>query len=126
VVENIESNWLSDLRKKRRAPRARRFFVRMRLQNEETTSEWLDRPRRLCYMPALALQEPPLGQLPAPHFDGRIAQLVEQLTLNQRVQGSSPCAPTIEIKRNQEMRAEQASRPAPLESANHYQVATAD
>jgi hypothetical protein len=32
------------------------------------------------------------------HFDGRIAQLVEQLTLNQRVQGSSPCAPTNEIK----------------------------
>jgi hypothetical protein len=30
--------------------------------------------------------------------DGRIAQLVEQLTLNQRVHGSSPCAPTIEIK----------------------------
>jgi hypothetical protein len=27
--------------------------------------------------------------------DGRIAQLVEQLTLNQRAQGSSPCAPTI-------------------------------
>ena len=26
---------------------------------------------------------------------GRIAQLAEQLTLNQRVQGSSPCAPTI-------------------------------
>jgi hypothetical protein len=25
---------------------------------------------------------------------GRIAQLVEQLTLNQRAQGSSPCAPT--------------------------------
>ncbi len=25
---------------------------------------------------------------------GRIAQLVEQLTLNQRVQGSIPCAPT--------------------------------
>ena len=25
---------------------------------------------------------------------GCIAQLVEQLTLNQRVQGSSPCAPT--------------------------------
>ena len=33
----------------------------------------------------------PLGQ----RFWGRIAQLVEQLTLNQRVQGSSPCAPTI-------------------------------
>ena len=29
-------------------------------------------------------------------FDGRIAQLVEQLTLNQRVLGSSPSAPTIE------------------------------
>ena len=29
---------------------------------------------------------------------GRIAQLVEQLTLNQRVQGSNPCAPTNEIK----------------------------
>src|SRR5271166_6030288 len=28
---------------------------------------------------------------------GRIAQLVEQLTLNQRVQGSSPCAPTNKI-----------------------------
>ena len=28
---------------------------------------------------------------------GRIAQLVEQLTLNQRVQGSSPCAPTIAV-----------------------------
>ena len=26
---------------------------------------------------------------------GRIAQLVEQLTLNQRVTGSSPVAPTI-------------------------------
>jgi hypothetical protein len=33
---------------------------------------------------------------------GRIAQLVEQLTLNQRVQGSSPCAPTKsnDISRN--------------------------
>ena len=29
---------------------------------------------------------------------GRIAQLVEQLTLNQRVQGLSPCAPTNKIK----------------------------
>ena len=29
---------------------------------------------------------------------GHIAELVEQLTLNQRVQGSSPCAPTNEIK----------------------------
>ena len=51
---------------------------------------WLDSPSRLCYMPGLS--GPGSGQ-----FDGRIAQLVEQLTLNQRVQGSSPCAPTIEI-----------------------------
>ena len=29
---------------------------------------------------------------------GRIAQLVEQLTLNQRVVGSNPTAPTKEIK----------------------------
>ena len=32
-------------------------------------------------------------------FFGRIAQLVEQLTLNQRVVGSSPTAPTKEIKK---------------------------
>ena len=31
---------------------------------------------------------------PAGRWCGRIAQLVEQLTLNQRAQGSSPCAPT--------------------------------
>ena len=30
--------------------------------------------------------------------DGRIAQLVEQLTLNQRVLGSSPSAPTIDTR----------------------------
>ena len=29
---------------------------------------------------------------------GRIAQVVTQLTLNQRVQGSSPCVPTIFLK----------------------------
>src|SRR5438046_2750332 len=37
----------------------------------------------------------PEGQAISAHpLIGRIAQLVEQLTLNQRVQGSSPCAPT--------------------------------
>ena len=30
--------------------------------------------------------------------EGRIAQLVEQLTLNQRVQGSNPCAPTNKLE----------------------------
>ena len=34
----------------------------------------------------------------APRWCGCIAQLVEQLTLNQRVQGSSPCAPTNDFK----------------------------
>jgi hypothetical protein len=40
---------------------------------------------------------PPL-RAPKSRRVGRIAQLVEQLTLNQRVQGSSPCAPTKQIK----------------------------
>jgi hypothetical protein len=34
---------------------------------------------------------------PAGRWCGRIAQLVEQLTLNQRAQGSSPCAPTNDL-----------------------------
>jgi hypothetical protein len=38
----------------------------------------------------------PSIQAQCPNF-GRIAQLVEQLTLNQRVQGSSPCAPTTAL-----------------------------
>jgi hypothetical protein len=38
------------------------------------------------------------GEILSRH-SGRIAQLVEQLTLNQRVQGSSPCAPTIDFAR---------------------------
>ena len=33
-----------------------------------------------------------------PSWDGRIAQVVEQLTLNQRVVGSSPTAPTKDFK----------------------------
>ena len=35
-----------------------------------------------------------------PSWDGRIAQVVEQLTLNQRVVGSSPTAPTKLILRD--------------------------
>ena len=52
-------------------------------------------------IPRVPSQERQLGGCPltiGPGFPrglGRIAQLVEQLTLNQRVQGSSPCAPTI-------------------------------
>jgi len=40
-------------------------------------------------------RETPAGPAPGPLVSGgRIAQLVEQLTLNQRVTGSSPVAPT--------------------------------
>ncbi len=49
----------------------------------------LDRGEHLCYTP-------PRSRATPRFFDGRIAQLVEQLTLNQRVLGSSPSAPTIE------------------------------
>ena len=31
---------------------------------------------------------------------GCVAQLVEQLTLNQRVQGSSPCSPTNSMRKH--------------------------
>lgn len=44
----------------------------------------------------LALEAPAFKG--ANRFDGRIAQLVEQLTLNQRVHSSSLCAPTIKSK----------------------------
>ena len=37
----------------------------------------------------------PISQADHARVKGRIAQVVEQLTLNQRVQGSSPCAPTV-------------------------------
>src|SRR3954462_9628743 len=46
------------------------------------------------------LPRPPLQRAPPehpPYGNGRIAQLVEQLTLNQRVLGSSPSASTIPL-----------------------------
>jgi hypothetical protein len=49
--------------------------------------------------------------------DGRIAQLVEQLTLNQRVQGSSPCAPTIDFNDLAAIRAERTANLRPAETA---------
>ena len=58
----------------------------------------ISRPATLDMAPAICYPRPRSdgGALHAPpSMDGRIAQLVEQLTLNQRVQGSSPCAPTI-------------------------------
>ena len=51
----------------------------------------IDKAGSLCYTPAFRGR--PQGRLA-----GRIAQLVEQLTLNQRVAGSSPAAPTNKIK----------------------------
>ena len=44
-------------------------------------------------LPGAFAKPPAPGEILSRH-SGRIAQLVEQLTLNQRVQGSSPCAPT--------------------------------
>src|ERR1041384_4537338 len=52
----------------------------------------LDTAAALCY------STPRLCGCPC--GSGRIAQLVEQLTLNQRVQGSSPCAPTTSLSRS--------------------------
>ena len=43
------------------------------------------------------LHDPASAASPAGRHSGRIAQLVEQLTLNQRVLGSSPSAPTTTI-----------------------------
>ena len=51
---------------------------------------------RVLDAPSLGPASGPFAVLQSHEDDraGRIAQLVEQLTLNQRVQGSSPCAPT--------------------------------
>jgi hypothetical protein len=53
-------------------------------------------------LPAAFAKPRALGGFPLWQF-GRIAQLVEQLTLNQRVQGSSPCAPTKFNESNQQL-----------------------
>ncbi len=58
----------------------------------------VDRARLVCYS-RVAFRSAAPRRRGQNRFDGRIAQLVEQLTLNQRVHGSSPCAPTIEINR---------------------------
>ena len=51
-----------------------------------------------CHTLGRLVETRPPGSMPGPAFmAGRIAQLVEQLTLNQRVQGSNPCAPTKQI-----------------------------
>src|SRR5690242_5419917 len=51
----------------------------------------------------------------ADEVSGRIAQLVEQLTLNQRVQGSSPCAPTTSACNNPPGTVSCGNRPRPGE-----------
>jgi hypothetical protein len=47
----------------------------------------------------IALLHDPAAAASRERHSGRIAQLVEQLTLNQRVLGSSPSAPTNHINR---------------------------
>ena len=59
---------------------------------EEFFRHTLDTHQELCYI--AAIERGTASRFGG--FDGRIAQLVEQLTLNQRVLGSSPSAPTIE------------------------------
>ena len=61
---------------------------RCRCRAEPLASAGLCNPGHACYRPAWL----------SGWADGRIAQLVEQLTLNQRAVGSSPTAPTNEIK----------------------------
>src|SRR6185312_6520177 len=53
----------------------------------------LDTAPRLCYTSRVRPAPKRFSDIRASR-SGRIAQLVEQLTLNQRVQGSNPCAPT--------------------------------
>src|SRR5262249_37930519 len=62
----------------------------------------LDSGNSLCY------RTPP-AQPAGAKISGRIAQLVEQLTLNQRVPGSSPGAPTNKSKDLAEIRGVQRS-----------------
>ena len=56
------------------------------------------RPLRWTPSPPFAKTRPPADRLRS-HQSGRIAQAVEQLTLNQRVPGSSPGAPTLKPRR---------------------------
>jgi hypothetical protein len=80
-------------------PRAQPRFSR------ENNAPGVDTPRGVCYQP------PRRGGLGGPQRSpqgvGCIAQLVEQLTLNQRVQGSNPCAPTKHINHLGDLAAQQ-------------------
>ncbi|GAN52473.1 hypothetical protein ME121_6619 [Methylobacterium sp. ME121] len=64
----------------------------MRRRNEKKLRPGLDRPRPRWYQPATP--DGLGGHRAVADAIGRIAQLVEQLTLNQRVLGSNPSAPT--------------------------------
>ena len=74
----------------------------MALERQQRTVSRLDLSGLKCggcapaepMLPAPPLQSAKPPEHP-PHGSGRIAQLVEQLTLNQRVLGSSPSASTI-------------------------------
>lgn len=79
----------------------------------------LDIGGHLCYTNAVPERTSGRGS-------GRIAQLVEQLTLNQRVQGSSPCAPTTNLPLNQSLKKFSPSpvgnSHAPAESGGRVQI----
>src|SRR3954449_7727048 len=70
---------------------ARWGLLRARLRKVGVPRGWTQ-PNRFATAPALQRDHG------GGKFFGRIAQLVEQLTLNQRVPGSSPGAPTNPIK----------------------------
>ncbi len=76
----------------RRPPSWATFQTQFMRSHKISLAATLDMPPAICY-PRPRSDGGVIDALPA--MDGRIAQLVEQLTLNQRVQGSSPCAPTI-------------------------------
>src|SRR5262249_61187887 len=83
-----------------------RFFTVTSARPGLIPSPSLDSGNPLCY------RTPPARPARA-KISGRIAQLVEQLTLNQRVPGSSPGAPTNKIKDLGEKRERPQRRPCP-------------
>ncbi len=64
----------------------------MRRRNEKKLRRGVDTPRPRWYQPVTP--DGLGGHRAVADAIGRIAQLVEQLTLNQRVLGSNPSAPT--------------------------------
>ncbi len=60
--------------------------------------------------------------LAPPAASGRVAQLVEQLTLNQRVHGSSPCSPTKKINKISALHVNSNYNVCALKTINTYKL----